>query len=397
MLMTGTAAGLLTGAGALAVGGSADSAQAATVTTPDWLNVMNYGAVGNGTTDDTAAIQDALDAAPVGGVVYLPAATYATSSPLTIPEAVTLTGDHGNVLSLTDYSSVIKPLSTWAQGSAAGAGVILISADSEQAIRSLMIDGSDLEVTADGIQIYGAACDIELVDLNISYVTGNGVSSASTSGNTVRALRVTVHRAAGIGISCNLTDSTWIDCISLGATNQGWYLGNGNANSKLIGCRAEWSGTYGFQISGSWNTGTGSGGFQMIGCSTDRNGRDGVYISAAGTSPLLIAGLMCRRDGASDSTGEAGYAGLTVSGATVAVIVDGITVFPGVGDDGEAPDSPEYGVNVNGTGTWVSLSSAYLHAVTAGLSGTPAISRGVSVRTGPTDTTSAPEELADIG
>lgn len=45
-------------------------------------NVLDYGAVGNGSTDDRAAIQAALDACRVagGGTVYLPAATYAITT-----------------------------------------------------------------------------------------------------------------------------------------------------------------------------------------------------------------------------------------------------------------------------------------------------------------------------
>ena len=43
-----------------------------------WYNVKTYGAVGNGTTDDTAAIQSTIDAAFAdgGGTVFFPAGTY---------------------------------------------------------------------------------------------------------------------------------------------------------------------------------------------------------------------------------------------------------------------------------------------------------------------------------
>lgn len=44
----------------------------------DWFNVRSYGATGDGTTDDTAAVQDAIDAAAAagGGVVYFPSGIY---------------------------------------------------------------------------------------------------------------------------------------------------------------------------------------------------------------------------------------------------------------------------------------------------------------------------------
>lgn len=48
------------------------------------VNVRNYGATGNGTTDDTAAIQDAINAAGTTACVYLPAGTYKTSAALTL-------------------------------------------------------------------------------------------------------------------------------------------------------------------------------------------------------------------------------------------------------------------------------------------------------------------------
>jgi hypothetical protein len=50
-----------------------------------FFNVLGYGATGNGTTDDTAAVQAALTAAAVaGGTVFFPAGTYLITSQLTV-------------------------------------------------------------------------------------------------------------------------------------------------------------------------------------------------------------------------------------------------------------------------------------------------------------------------
>ena len=73
----------------------------------DWLNDVNsvvynspanvkmYGAVGDGATDDTTAIQAAIDASRM---VYFPAGTYLVTSTLTVNTANTsLFGDGGNL------------------------------------------------------------------------------------------------------------------------------------------------------------------------------------------------------------------------------------------------------------------------------------------------------------
>jgi hypothetical protein len=58
------------------------------------INVRDFGATGDGTTDDTAAIQAAINAAKVaatnrGAVVYLPPGAYLVSSPLILPRTGT--------------------------------------------------------------------------------------------------------------------------------------------------------------------------------------------------------------------------------------------------------------------------------------------------------------------
>lgn len=63
-------------------------------------NVLDYGAVGDGVTDDTAAIVAALAARPR---VYLPAGTYKTTSTITIPGGSVVFGD--------GVATIIKPTS----------------------------------------------------------------------------------------------------------------------------------------------------------------------------------------------------------------------------------------------------------------------------------------------
>src|SRR3974390_2291429 len=61
---------------------------------PDQYSVLDFGAKGDGKTDDTAAFQKALDAASKagGGVVYAPRGNYFFAGHLSVPGAVTLKG-----------------------------------------------------------------------------------------------------------------------------------------------------------------------------------------------------------------------------------------------------------------------------------------------------------------
>src|SRR5574343_894963 len=57
------------------------------------FNVLDYGAVGDGTHDDTAELQAAITAAvAVGGTVLIPPGTYKISDALTVDGPVTITG-----------------------------------------------------------------------------------------------------------------------------------------------------------------------------------------------------------------------------------------------------------------------------------------------------------------
>lgn len=72
----------------------------------DFTSVKDYGATGDGTTDDTAAIQQTIDAVETngGGAVYIPAGTYKITSTLTIPLKVSIFGEGGSVSTLACYS-----------------------------------------------------------------------------------------------------------------------------------------------------------------------------------------------------------------------------------------------------------------------------------------------------
>lgn len=81
-----------------------------TKVTDPWIDVRAYGAVGDGVTDDTGAIQAALNAvAFTGGRVYLPFGTYKVSSTLTISNSTELfgVGGNGSIISATSTAGYV--------------------------------------------------------------------------------------------------------------------------------------------------------------------------------------------------------------------------------------------------------------------------------------------------
>jgi hypothetical protein len=64
-----------------------------TVPVATMFNVLTYGAAGNGTTDDTTAVQNAINAAQaVGGIVFFPAGSYKITTGLSVTARVSILG-----------------------------------------------------------------------------------------------------------------------------------------------------------------------------------------------------------------------------------------------------------------------------------------------------------------
>ena len=346
----------------------------------DWIVVRSYGALGDGTHDDTNAIQNAINACAPGGVVYFPRGVYKTTATLDLKNGVSLVGSHANMMvgpgmTGADYPCYIQPVAPFT-----GTSVLQIIGDAdgthpdisgEQRLTNLMFDGSLLTGSSiDGIFAKGNVQNVVMENVTIRQMPNNGIVTASrTDGKfpfswRLRHVMIDNCHANGILFTGN-TDLTLDDVQVIGCWAQGFILTN-CTNSQVVMCRAEWNGSHGFHITGAWGNWAGSGGMLLGDCTTDRNGQHGVLIDATGNTPIQIANLETRRDGRNGGTGGGNYAGLAVIGATVPVIADVVSCYPGVDDGGASTNSPQYGARISGS-TTVLLDNAYLHGNTAGL------------------------------
>lgn len=60
----------------------------------EWVSVKDFGAMGDGTTDDSVAIQYAVTECE-GTTLYFPSGTYIVGTPITVPNNITMVGDLG--------------------------------------------------------------------------------------------------------------------------------------------------------------------------------------------------------------------------------------------------------------------------------------------------------------
>ncbi|MEU3346425.1 glycosyl hydrolase family 28-related protein [Streptomyces sp. NPDC006700] len=211
----------------------------------DWLSIRDFGAQGDGSTDDTAAVQAAVDAASAagGGTLYIPA------------------GRH-----------IINGVITWASGvNAVGAGAR--SAILQSTNQNLdCITGTDIrDVALQGLQLSGpgrgfgsavrftrvsapATSGITLRDMLIQSFGGDGVFGHQLAGSVLH--RVRVRTCGGVGFHLQAPQDTvlggastsLVGCSVEGCVTGGYWL-DGMAYSSLAGCAVQQS-PVGYRLDG---------------------------------------------------------------------------------------------------------------------------------------------------
>lgn len=223
-------------------------------------NVKDHGALGNGSTDDTAAIQATINLASAnGGVVYLPPGTYNISASLTLTSNIVFTGAGQGATTIQQNSTT----------SAAIVGADLTAVR----IQDMRINGP-ASGTGIGIRLTLSVAtfvlNLSVEDVVVSAFGSDGINIAVPL--ATRFNRVTVRNCGGYGfnmVGVNFPTSSAVSfqsCYALSNTAGGFHLFR-MVGTSLVGCSVSTS-TAGIGFNIDTCTGVALIGSSAISCST---------------------------------------------------------------------------------------------------------------------------------
>lgn len=307
------------------------------------VSVLEYGAKGDGSADNTTAIQAALTyAGTSGGSVYVPGASaaYRVTDELTIPNGVTIFGD--------GYRSLIQMMT---------AGKNLLVAGHDTGVRSLrlkMVAGNNLDLQkqnavyiADKTNVIVEDNWIELVDVNcgVQIYTGRnitvcrniiyGATYPGTSGPAASAADILAYSGGSggryiiEGNYCLSNNSQGIAVDLLGYDQE--IIINANVCVTLDPSTCTQGGAWSEVASGGvrrhaimvgYNNSAVNGPRTVVSNNICRNTRwTGIYQQGQPSGPVLITGNMCSRNGFDTANSLSG--GIYIAAPTAHAVVNG--------------------------------------------------------------------------
>ena len=307
------------------------------------FNVLDFGAVGDGKTDCTKAIQAALDAASeCGGKVYVPSGKYLTGELTMRGEGIRLEGD-----------------SAWSFRND-GASVLILNDDSAKcllnvtgafggAVCGICMNGGGQGENIHGMYLYwdeynggGQEDSLTVDDCRIGNFTGDGLHFEHVWCFSVR--HSMIHGNVGCGLFIDGWDAFILD-------NWFTFNKNGGMNGKLIGAltctgnRVEWNDVGGFVLPDGNS-------INITGNFFDRTFGPAIILGSKEKRFDLatITGNVIRRSGAYN---EGDYFDDDRQDSHVRIIncsrtvISGNVMRTGVNDDQNGPETPKYGIVID--------------------------------------------------
>lgn len=293
------------------------------------INARQFGAKGDGKSDDTKSIQNAIDAAAArGGAVFLPPGVYRAAE-LQMRPHVSLTGipawdyEHG-------FGSVIRLADEHARCLLNITGAFGVTID------GLSLDGGKLGAGVHGVFLnkpgYGKQEDTFRIERSqIANFSGDGVRLTRAWCFSIRHSMIAYN--AGDGISLRGWDGFFLDNWLSGNNGAGFAAREENASCTFTGNRIEWN-REGILI-------VGGDGYNITGNFFDRAGTCGLAI--LGGQQISITGNFVKRSGKNAKPGTYDSSQIRLE-RTRGVTCCANNLQVGRDDGGSGVWSPSYGI-----------------------------------------------------
>jgi Pectate lyase superfamily protein len=220
-------------------------AKALPLGTYDVYNVKDYGAVGNGTTDDTTAIQSAINAVSnSGGVVYLPRGTYKITDTLLIGDGSSSGPSAKQNVSFIGDSGAAGGITTSTMSGYNATSVLLWYGDNTGK-SMLKVRGPIVGVRVEGIFFHckpstnAAATALELVHPHLSMFKRLASSGHSAFAFVIYGTDAPTSSGVFVNADDNLWDTLWAGVPST-TTGGGLQVGGSTMDPRTNVARNTW-------------------------------------------------------------------------------------------------------------------------------------------------------------
>lgn len=270
-----------------------------------YVTPQDYGAAGNGTTDDTTAFQNALNAINTagGGTLFVPAGTYKLSAALSGYSNVSMIGVNPAVSVLNQTSTTvngvtynttsgnlnyisISGLTIQGPGSGSGVGLLVEAASGASQVTSAAL--SELVITGFGSHglelVTGSGCSLN--NVNVTSVGGHCYYLNGGTSNSLTACYAGGNTSTQIGYLLSAASYCTLTGCKVFGTGAGYQISGGSC-CAVVSCGADTISAQAGQNGDGFEVNGGTG-HNLINCFSNINKAVAFYVTGSAAAVSMV-------------------------------------------------------------------------------------------------------------